>query len=202
MLQGQRYPLYAALLVSQGPKFKHESLYRQPFWGNSQFETFALNYLKWPWTLRGKKYSHICYTITPPPRVPNFNSTATHFQLTGHFETIAQNDPKMALGTTSWKVVHIYIYATRTHNFHSFPFYEELFLRKLGIFHSYISHIVKFQCFFSNKCAKWPPKWPHACDTSTHTLPPGASFNPFNSMPSHFRVRGHFKTIVPNDLKH
>ncbi len=49
----------------------------------------------------------MCYES---PRVPNFSpfpSATSGFRVTGHFETSARNDPKMALNTARSKVPHI-----------------------------------------------------------------------------------------------
>ena len=66
---------------------------------------------------------YICHNY---PRLPNFTpfySTANYFQVTGHFEITALNDPKMALKTKRSKVSHIHFRTTPSPNnftpFHS-----------------------------------------------------------------------------------
>ncbi len=63
------------------------------------------------WKVKGISYTWNNY----PPRVPSFNpfhSTASHFQVTGHFEISVPNyanGPKMTLNTTRSKVPHIHV---------------------------------------------------------------------------------------------
>ncbi len=65
---------------------------------------------KWPWTVKGTRYT--CYNLPPPPPPPvtnftQFCSMASRFRLACHFETSALNYPKMTINTKRSKVSHI-----------------------------------------------------------------------------------------------
>ncbi len=98
---------------------------------------------KWPRTLKVKGTPYTCYNY---PRVPNFTlfrSTASHFRVTGHFETSEQNDPKMALNTKRSKVMHIHI------NYNSYPWV-------LNFTVSLASQSLSCYRTFWDKFTKWP----------------------------------------------
>ena len=61
---------------------------------------------KWPWTLQGQRYSHVC----PTTEVPNLNwyrSTASHFELQVILRQVHWMTPKMTLDNTMSKVPYI-----------------------------------------------------------------------------------------------
>ena len=90
------------------------------FQNTGHFETSALNDPKMTLTLKGQRYPIYILQLPPsilppPPRVPNFTpyrSTASYFQVTGHFERSAPNDPKVFFNTKISNVPHIHVTIT------------------------------------------------------------------------------------------
>ncbi len=61
--------------------------------------------------------------VSPSPKFPQIHSTASRFQVTGHFETRSLKDPKLTLNTTSWHVPILLL--SLSPKFHSVLFYDQ-----------------------------------------------------------------------------
>ena len=116
-----------------------------------------------------------------------FCSTAGHFGVTDHFDTIVLNDPKITLTTKRSKV-----YCTCAT---SVPESQISVLFFYG--HPFWSYMP-----FWDKCKGWPQndgEHSKVKGTPIYVLLVSSNFSPVLFMTRGFRVTGHFKTGAPND---
>ena len=94
---------YKALVESLSPKFSPFCSYHQNY---RPCGTSAPNYPQNTLNATGSNISHICITSVHKSQISLFNSTASHFWITVHFDTGAPNDPQITLNTKI-KIHHI-----------------------------------------------------------------------------------------------
>ncbi len=162
------------------PKFHSLLHYGQPFnfLSYRQFWDKCTEWSpKWPWTLKGQRYSHTHVTTTPESQIlVRFTLWPAVFVLQVRAERLYCIYMLQLPSTPKFQFVLPY----------GQPFYIHM--------------------LFWDKCTKWPPndlkalraqRYPiHVSQLST-TL----NFTPFGSTLSHFRVSGHFETSALNDPK-